>query len=115
MTSSVIARKSRGLFIMFLNFSVLLMQTNFTDTSYVPLNLVLISLLVSYKLLYLFSVVLDHSLVHSLEDLLAFQALLLSETLLRRSHFLYYLYICFNCSWNVLREWVFLFLVFMVA
>ena len=79
----MISRKSGGILILFLHFVILLMETNFSDAyATTSLNLILVSLLISNKLLYLVSVVLDHPLVHSFEYLFALKTLFFGETLL---------------------------------
>jgi len=58
------------------------MKTYFCDADPGTLYLVLVSLLISYKLLYFVSIVLDHPLVHGFEDLFTLETLLLCEALL---------------------------------
>ena len=99
-TSSMISRKSGGILILFLHFVIFLMVTNFSDAYAITfLNLILVSLLISNKFLYLVSIVFYDPLVHSLEDLLTFQSLLLCETLLWWGLFFHYLNVCLR-SWD---------------
>lgn len=113
-TSSVISRKSGSLLIFFLHFIILLMKTYFCDADPGTLYLVLVSLLISYKLLYFVSIVLDHPLVHGFEDLFTLETLLLCEALLWRGLFLHDLNVCFHRREDSLRKWVLLFYVMLV-